>query len=102
MDWIYLLFAGIFELGWPLGLKIGWSEEGIRIVPLSFSVVCMAISGALLFLAQRTIPIGTAYAVWTGLGAVGTFLIGLMVFKEPATTELYCLTLHDPLPIRNA
>ncbi len=77
--------AGLFEIGWPLGLKLGWTEKGIRWLPLVLSVLCMAASGGLLFLAQRSIPIGTAYAVWTGIGAVGTFIMGLIVFNEPAT-----------------
>lgn len=85
MAWFYLLLAGLFEIGWPLGLKYGWSSDGIRPLPLSVAAVCMVISGALLMLAQRDIPMGTAYAVWTGIGAVGAFLVGIALFKEPAT-----------------
>jgi quaternary ammonium compound-resistance protein SugE len=85
MAWVYLILAGIFEIGWPLGLKAGWTDDGIRLWPLLGSVACMIASGGLLLLAQRTIPMGTAYAVWTGLGAIGTFVVGLLVFKEPAT-----------------
>ena len=84
MAWIYLVIAGLFEIGWPLGLKLGWTDNGLRTWPLLFSVACMAASGALL-LAQRTIPMGTAYAVWTGIGATGTFFVGLALFKEPAS-----------------
>ncbi len=85
MAWVYLIFAGIFEIGWPLGLKFGWTSEGIRIWPLSGAIICMTISGGLLLVAQKSIPMGTAYAVWTGIGAVGTFFVGLAIFKEPAT-----------------
>lgn len=85
MAWIYLIIAGIFEWGWPIGLKLGWTDEGPNYNWLAFAIVCMGISGALLLIAQRTIPMGTAYAVWTGIGAVGTFLIGVMVFGDPAT-----------------
>lgn len=84
MAWIYLLVAGIIEMGWPLGLKYAWTEKGIHIGPAVISVVCILISGFLLFLAQREIPVGTAYAIWTGLGAVGTFLLGIILFGEPA------------------
>lgn len=89
MAWFYLIVAGLFEIGWPLGLKWGWTETGIRWWPLVFSVVCMAISGVCLLIAQRTIPIGTAYAVWTGLGAIGTFFVGLLLFREPATAARF-------------
>jgi quaternary ammonium compound-resistance protein SugE len=85
MAWIYLVTAGIFEWGWPLGLKLGWTDEGAQYGWITFSVLSMAASGAFLFLAQRTIPMGTAYAVWTGIGAVGTFIIGILVFAEAAT-----------------
>jgi len=83
--WIALIIAGIFEWGWPLGLKLGLSEQGLRWGWLSFSLASMLGSGTLLLIAQRTIPMGTAYAVWTGIGAVGAFVIGLAVFSEPAT-----------------
>jgi quaternary ammonium compound-resistance protein SugE len=85
MAWVYLIIAGIFEWGWPVGLKLGWTDQGANIPWIIFAIVCMGFSGALLLLAQRTIPIGTAYAVWTGLGAVGTFLIGVMFFGDSAT-----------------
>jgi len=85
MAWIALIIAGIFEWGWPLGLKLGLSEQGLRWGWLSFSLASMLGSGTLLLIAQRTIPMGTAYAVWTGIGAVGAFVIGLAVFSEPAT-----------------
>jgi quaternary ammonium compound-resistance protein SugE len=89
MAWIYLLIAGVFEIGWPLGMKLGWTPGGVRPLPLVMSVVSMAASGVFLFLAQRHIPMGTAYAVWTGIGALGTFFVGLALFKEPATAARF-------------
>jgi quaternary ammonium compound-resistance protein SugE len=83
--WTYLIIAGIFEWGWPVGLKLGMTESGLRWGWIAFSVICMVFSGALLLIAQKTIPMGTAYAVWTGIGAVGTFVLGLWLFGEPAT-----------------
>ncbi|MDH3327906.1 MAG: multidrug efflux SMR transporter [Desulfobulbaceae bacterium] len=85
MAWMYLVIAGIFEWGWPLGLKLGWTDKGASYGWIAFSVSSMAASGAMLFIAQKTIPMGTAYAVWTGIGAVGTFFIGILVFAEAAT-----------------
>jgi quaternary ammonium compound-resistance protein SugE len=84
MAWLYLIFAGFFEWGWPIGLKLGMTDAGVRWGWLAFSVLCIAASGTLLLLAQRTIPMGTAYAVWTGIGAVGTFVLGLLLLGEPA------------------
>jgi quaternary ammonium compound-resistance protein SugE len=85
MAWIYLTVAGIFEWGWPVGLKLGLTDDGLHWGWVGFAVICMAASGMLLLLAQKTIPIGTAYAVWTGIGAVGAFALGLLLFAEPAT-----------------
>ena len=85
MAWFYLLIAGIFEWGWPVGLKYGFGEDGLNWAWIAFAGICMAVSGALLLIAQKTIPMGTAYAVWTGIGAVGTFALGLLLFSEPAT-----------------
>ncbi|MFO0624084.1 MAG: multidrug efflux SMR transporter [Polyangiales bacterium] len=85
MAWLYLVLAGWMEVGWALGLKLGWTARGeIRPWPLVGAAVGMIASGALLMLAQRTIPLGTAYAVWTGIGAVGTFVAGVALFHEPA------------------
>ena len=84
MAWTYLIIAGVFEWGWPIGLKFAWTENGIKYLPLTIAVVSMAVSGALLLLAQREIPVGTAYAVWTGIGAVGTFLLGIWFLGESA------------------
>ena len=84
MAWVYLVIAGIFEWGWPVGLKLGLAETGLRYGWIGFAALCMAFSGALLLIAQKTIPMGTAYAVWTGIDAVGTFVIGIFLFSEPA------------------
>ncbi len=85
MAWTYLLLAGLCEIGWPIGLKLGWSEQGVRPIWIGVAVLCMAVSGALLYLAQREIPMGTAYAVWTGIGAVGAFAVGILAFGDSAT-----------------
>jgi quaternary ammonium compound-resistance protein SugE len=85
MAWIYLIIAGLFEWGWPVGLKLGVSDTGMRWGWIGFSVLCLICSGTLLLIAQKTIPMGTAYAVWTGIGAVGAFVLGLLFFAEPAT-----------------
>ncbi len=86
MAWIYLVLAGLCEIGWPIGLKLGWTDAGARPLWIGFAVVAMAVSGALLLLAQRELPIGTAYAVWTGIGAVGTFAVGIALFGDAAST----------------
>lgn len=83
MPWIYLILAGLMEIGWPVGLKLSQVPER-RIMGLALAVICMIISGLFLWLAQKTIPMGTAYAVWTGIGAAGTFLLGIMIYGEPA------------------
>jgi quaternary ammonium compound-resistance protein SugE len=84
MDWIALTIAGVLEWGWPVGLKLGRTEHRTHWGWIVFSAACMAASGALLLYAQLTIPIGTAYAVWTGIGAVGAFVLGILVFRESA------------------
>lgn len=86
MAWVYLFLAGICEIGWPLGLKLGWTDQGARPGWIAFAIVAMAASGALLLWAQRAIPMGTAYAVWTGIGAVGAFVVGIVAFGDPAST----------------
>ena len=85
MAWVYLVAAGIMEWGWPIGLKLGMSEGGLRWGWIVFAAVFVAASGALLLIAQKAIPMGTAYAVWTGIGAVGAFILGILIFGEPAT-----------------
>jgi quaternary ammonium compound-resistance protein SugE len=89
MAWLYLVVAGFFEWGWPVGLKLGMTDAGLRWGWIGLAVVCMAASGTLLLMAQNDIPMGTAYAVWTGIGAVGTFVIGILVFHEPANFARY-------------
>lgn len=84
MNWFYLVVAAVFEIGWPLGLKISQTEN-FRLMGISLAIVAMALSGLFLWLAQKTIPIGTAYAVWTGLGATGTLLVGIIFFGDSAS-----------------
>jgi quaternary ammonium compound-resistance protein SugE len=84
MAWIYLVLAGLAEIGWPVGLKMGWTHDGIRLPWIAVAIACIGVSGALLLLAQRQIPMGTAYAVWTGIGAVGTFILGIVAYGDPA------------------
>jgi quaternary ammonium compound-resistance protein SugE len=83
MAWLYLLAAGLFEVGWPVGFKL--SQQGLKAWGIGIAITCMALSGLLLWLAQRHIPIGTAYAVWTGIGGAGTFLIGVLFFGDALT-----------------
>src|SRR4029077_478610 len=85
MAWLYLVLAGICEIGWPVGLKLGWTEAGARPLWIVFAAVSMTASGALLLMAQRFIPMGTAYAVWTGIGAVGAFTVGVLAFGDSAS-----------------
>lgn len=88
MSWIYLLTAGLFEIGWPVGLK--WAQEpGKPIIGIVLAILSLAMSGALLFLAQKEIALGTAYAVWTGIGAAGTFLVGVWLFGEAGSLGRY-------------
>ena len=82
--WTYLVAAGLFGIGWPVGLKLA-QIEGQRLWGVLIAVAFMLASGTLLWLAQREIPLGTSYAVWTGIGAAGTFLYGLMVYGDPAS-----------------
>lgn len=82
LAWTYLIVAGLFEIGWPVGLKMAQSP-GKTIIGIALAGICMVISGYLLFLAQRTIPMGTAYAVWTGIGAAGTFIVGIFLYGDP-------------------
>lgn len=80
--WLCLITAGLFEIGWPVGLKMA-QTPGKLIGGVVVAVACMAFSGWLLWLAQKTIPIGTAYAIWTGIGAAGTFLVGVLFYGDP-------------------
>jgi quaternary ammonium compound-resistance protein SugE len=80
MSWFLLVAAGLFEIAWAIGLK--YTEGFSRLVPSILTLAAMVLSAALLGLALKTLPIGTAYAVWTGIGAVGTALLGLILFGE--------------------
>ncbi|UNZ00313.1 multidrug efflux SMR transporter [Zhouia spongiae] len=84
MNWVYLVLAGLFEIGWPLGLKLSQTMSS-KILGIAIAIVSMLLSGILLWFAQKTIPIGTAYAVWTGIGAVGTLIIGILYFGDSAS-----------------
>jgi quaternary ammonium compound-resistance protein SugE len=82
-SWLLLILAGICEIGWPLGYKLAQANDGLRqILWFAFSGLSIVLSAWLLWLAQKGIPIGTAYAVWTGIGAAGTFLMGILFFGE--------------------
>jgi quaternary ammonium compound-resistance protein SugE len=83
MAWLYLFLAGLFEMAWAIGLK--YTAGFSRLVPSLLTVAAMILSLALLGLALKTLPVGTAYAVWTGIGAVGTAALGIYLFGEPAT-----------------
>ena len=83
MAWVWLGLAGLLEIGWAVGLKL--SDGFSRLWPSVFTVAAMATSIGLLGIALKTLPVGTAYAVWTGIGAVGTAAFGMLVLGEPAT-----------------
>lgn len=80
--WTSLLLAGVFEVGWPLGLKLA-DLPNMKIWGIALALISMTVSGLLLWYSLKEIPIGTAYAVWTSIGAVGTFTIGVLVFGDP-------------------
>ena len=92
MAWVYLLLAGIFEIGFAIGLK--YTEGFTRLWPSTGTVVAAGISLWLLTQALRTIPVGTAYAIWTGIGAVGVATLGVILFSESASpARLGCIAL---------
>jgi len=92
MSWVYLFIAGLFEIGWAIGLK--YTNGFTRLVPTVLTAISMAVSLGLLGLALKTLPVGTAYAVWTGVGAVGTAILGVYLLGEPATAgRLACIGL---------
>lgn len=92
MAWVALFVAGVLEIAWAVGLK--YTNGFTRLWPTVGTAIALVASFALLGLAARTLPIGTAYAVWTGIGAAGTALLGLWLFQEPATTlRLFCIGL---------
>ena len=81
MPWIILVLAGLFEIGWAIGLK--YTEGFTRMWPSVGTIAAMAISLGLLGIAMKSLPVGTAYAVWVGVGAVGTVILGIVLFDEP-------------------
>ena len=92
MAWFYLLIAGVMEVGWAAGLK--YTEGFTRLGPSVLTLAAMAVSFGFLSLALKTIPLGTGYAVWTGIGAVGTAIFGIVVLGEPRTAaRIGCLLL---------
>jgi quaternary ammonium compound-resistance protein SugE len=92
MAWGLIFLAGLFEVGWAVGLK--YTEGFTRLWPSVWTAIAAVASLALLGLSVRTLPLGTAYAIWTGIGTVGTAILGVVLFKEPATAmRLVCIVL---------
>ncbi|NNM72984.1 quaternary ammonium compound efflux SMR transporter SugE [Enterovirga aerilata] len=92
MPWFLLLIAGLFEIGWAIGLK--YTDGFTRPLPTVLTVASMVASVVLLGLALKYLPVGTAYAVWTGIGTVGTAILGMVLFGDPATAlRLACIGL---------
>ena len=92
MACVVLFAAGLLEIGWAVGLK--YTEGFSRLWPTVGTVTALAASMGLLAVALRTLPLGTAYAVWTGIGTVGTAVLGMILFREPATTlRLLCIAM---------
>jgi quaternary ammonium compound-resistance protein SugE len=83
MAWLLIVIAGVFEMAWAVGLK--YSDGFSRLVPSVLTVAAMAASIGCLGIALKSLPVGTAYAVWTGIGAAGTAVLGMYLFEEPAT-----------------
>jgi quaternary ammonium compound-resistance protein SugE len=83
MAWIYLLVAGLFEVGWAIGLK--YTDGFTRLWPSLWTAASMILSVWLLAIALRSLPVGSGYAVWTGIGAIGTVILGIYLFDEPVT-----------------
>lgn len=92
LAWVILVIAGLFEVGWAVGLK--YTEGFTRLGPTVMTAGALIASMLLLGLAVRTLPLGTAYAIWTGIGTIGTVLLGIALFQEPATAaRLLCIAL---------
>jgi len=92
MAWVILFFAGLMEICWAIGLK--YTDGFTKLVPSVFTLAAMAVSVILLAIALKTLPVGTGYAVWTGIGAVGTAILGIVLFGDPATAgRLACIGL---------
>jgi quaternary ammonium compound-resistance protein SugE len=92
MAWLVLMLAGVMEVGWAVGLK--YTHGFTRLWPSVATAAALAVSMVLLAISLRTLPLGTAYAVWTGIGTVGTAVLGIVLFREPATVgRLVCIGL---------
>ena len=92
MHWVILLIAGLFEISWAVGLK--YSHGLTQLIPSVITIVCMIASFYFLALALKSLPLGTAYAIWTGIGTLGTVIFGIILFKEPVTAvRLLCILL---------
>ena len=92
MQWMILLIAGFFEISWAIGLK--YSHGFSHIIPSVITIICMIASFYFLALALKNLPLGTAYAIWTGIGTLGTVILGIILFKEPLTAmRLVCIAL---------
>jgi quaternary ammonium compound-resistance protein SugE len=92
MEWIYLIVAGMFETGWAVGMK--YSQGMTRFYPTVFMVMCLVISMLLLERSLRVLPIGTGYAVWTGIGIIGTTILGIYLFNESADVlRILCIVM---------
>jgi len=92
MEWIYLVTAGFFEVGWAIGLK--YSQGFTKILPSIITVAGMVASFYFLSLSLKSLPLGNAYAIWTGIGTVGTVLLGVILFKEPVNVmRMVCIIL---------
>lgn len=92
MEWIFLFVAGLFEAAWAIGLK--YTEGFTKFYPSIFTVACMILSFYFLSQALKTLPIGTGYAVWTGIGIIGTTILGILLFHESVSfARLICIVL---------
>ncbi len=92
MSWIYLIIAGVLEIGWAVGLK--YTEGWTKLYPSILTILGMIASFHFLSLALKTLPIGTAYAVWTGIGTIGAAILGMILFEEPRDVlRIICILL---------
>ena len=89
MAWVLLVVAGLLEVGWAIGLK--YTEGFTRMWPSVFTIAAMVLSVVLLGIAMKSLPVGTSYAVWVGVGAIGTAILGMILFGEPATASRYAI-----------
>jgi quaternary ammonium compound-resistance protein SugE len=92
MAWVYLFIAGLFEIGWAVGIK--YSDGFSRFWPATWTILAMIASVVLLALAVKTLPLGTSYAIWTGIGVIGTVIYGIVFLHDPCTPiRLICIGL---------